>query len=68
MNAKFKETIDSASRGMLLLSHKDLRLNIARFKGKMEANSVTICEGACLNADLRIGCPSEEKVLRRGLQ
>jgi len=51
----------TASKSVVLGPH-------SRFKGKMEANSVTICEGACLNADLRIGCPSEEKVLRRGLQ
>ena len=31
----------------------------SRFKGKIEADSLTICEGACLNADLRIGCGSE---------
>jgi cytoskeletal protein CcmA (bactofilin family) len=31
----------------------------SRFKGKIEADNVTICEGACLNADLRIGCRPE---------
>jgi cytoskeletal protein CcmA (bactofilin family) len=30
----------------------------SRFKGKLEADNVTICEGARLNADLRIGCRS----------
>jgi cytoskeletal protein CcmA (bactofilin family) len=39
----------------------------SRFKGKIEATNLTICEGACLNADLRIGCRSEE-VLRRKLR
>jgi cytoskeletal protein CcmA (bactofilin family) len=28
----------------------------SRFTGKIEADSLTIFEGACLNADLRIGC------------
>jgi cytoskeletal protein CcmA (bactofilin family) len=28
----------------------------SRFKGKIEADNLTICEGAYLNADLRIGC------------
>jgi cytoskeletal protein CcmA (bactofilin family) len=32
----------------------------SRFKGKIEADNVTICEGAYLNADLRIGCRSEK--------
>lgn len=31
----------------------------SRFKGKLEADNVTIYEGACLNADLRIGCRTE---------
>jgi cytoskeletal protein CcmA (bactofilin family) len=30
----------------------------SRFKGKIEADNVTICEGAYLNADLRIGSRS----------
>jgi cytoskeletal protein CcmA (bactofilin family) len=40
----------------------------SRFKGKIEADNLTICEGAYLNADLRIGHRSEDKGLRRGLQ
>ena len=28
----------------------------SRFKGKIEADNLTICEGAYLNGDLRIGC------------
>ncbi len=36
----------------------------SRFKGKIEADSLTICEGACLNADLRIGHRSEAKRLQ----
>jgi cytoskeletal protein CcmA (bactofilin family) len=44
----------------------------SRFKGKIEADNVTICEGAYLNADLRIGCPSnagrsENEMVRRAL-
>ncbi len=35
----------------------------SHFKGKIEADSLTICEGACLNADLRIGHRSEAKRL-----
>ena len=31
----------------------------SRFKGKIEADNVTICEGAYLNADLRIGCRNQ---------
>jgi cytoskeletal protein CcmA (bactofilin family) len=31
----------------------------SRFTGKIEADNLTICEGAYLNADLRIGCRSE---------
>jgi cytoskeletal protein CcmA (bactofilin family) len=31
----------------------------SHFKGKIEADNLTICEGAHLNADLRIGCRSE---------
>jgi cytoskeletal protein CcmA (bactofilin family) len=31
----------------------------SRFKGKIEADSLIICEGAYLNADLRIGCRSD---------
>jgi cytoskeletal protein CcmA (bactofilin family) len=31
----------------------------SRFKGKIEADNLTICEGARLNADLRIGCRSQ---------
>jgi cytoskeletal protein CcmA (bactofilin family) len=31
----------------------------SRFKGKIEADNLTICEGAYLNADLRIGCRSD---------
>jgi cytoskeletal protein CcmA (bactofilin family) len=34
----------------------------SRFKGKIETANLTICEGAYLNADLRIGRRSEEKV------
>src|SRR5215469_639074 len=44
----------------------------SRFRGKLEAEHVTICEGACLNADLRIGCRGEtrriqEEITRREL-
>lgn len=31
----------------------------SRFRGKIEADNLTICEGAYLNAELRIGCRSE---------
>jgi cytoskeletal protein CcmA (bactofilin family) len=37
----------------------------SRFKGKIEADSLTICEGACINADLRIGCRSNEMLQRK---
>jgi cytoskeletal protein CcmA (bactofilin family) len=41
----------------------------SRFKGKIEADSLIICEGASLNADLRIGCRSEqENGLRHKMQ
>src|SRR5215472_7262337 len=33
----------------------------SRFKGKLEADNITICEGAYLNADLRIGCRSKDR-------
>ena len=33
----------------------------SRFKGKIEADNLIICEGAYLNADLRIGCRSDTK-------
>jgi cytoskeletal protein CcmA (bactofilin family) len=33
----------------------------SRFTGTLEADHVTICEGAYLNADLRIGCRSENR-------
>jgi cytoskeletal protein CcmA (bactofilin family) len=33
----------------------------SRFKGKIEADNLTIYEGACLNADLRIGCRPETR-------
>ncbi len=36
----------------------------SRFKGKIEADILTICEGAYLNADLRIGRRSEAKRLQ----
>jgi cytoskeletal protein CcmA (bactofilin family) len=31
----------------------------SKFKGKLEADNVTIFEGACLNADVRIGCRAD---------
>jgi cytoskeletal protein CcmA (bactofilin family) len=31
----------------------------ARFKGKIEADNLTICEGAYLDAEMHIGCGSE---------
>src|SRR5262249_14949980 len=37
----------------------------SRFKGKIEAGNLTICEGARLSADLRIGCRSEEMLQRK---
>ncbi len=37
----------------------------SRFKGKIEADNLTICEGAYLNADLRIGCRSKEELRRK---
>jgi cytoskeletal protein CcmA (bactofilin family) len=37
----------------------------SRFKGKIEADSLTICEGACINADLRIGCRSDKMLQRK---
>ena len=40
----------------------------SRFKGKIEADSLIIYKGAYLNADLRIGCRSEEERLQRKLQ
>ncbi len=40
----------------------------SRFKGKIEADNLTICEGARLNGYLRIGCRSESEVLQRKLQ
>lgn len=40
----------------------------SRFKGKIEADNLTICEGAYLNADLRIGCRAEEKIPQSKLQ
>jgi cytoskeletal protein CcmA (bactofilin family) len=39
----------------------------SRFKGKIEADNLTIYEGAYLNADLRIGCRSQDRVIQRGL-
>ncbi len=44
----------------------------SRFKGKIEAGNVTVCEGAYLNGDLRIGSHtqssrSEHQASRRGL-
>jgi cytoskeletal protein CcmA (bactofilin family) len=33
----------------------------SRFRGKIVADNLTICEGAFLNADMRIGCRSEEE-------
>ena len=47
-----------ASRAVVLGPH-------SRFKGKIEAGNLTICEGAYLNADLRIGCRSEEMLQRK---
>jgi cytoskeletal protein CcmA (bactofilin family) len=41
-----------ASKSVLLGPH-------SRFKGKVEAENLTICEGAYINGDLRIGCRSE---------
>jgi len=40
----------------------------SRFKGKIEADNLTICEGAYLNADLRIGCRAKAEVLQRKMQ
>jgi cytoskeletal protein CcmA (bactofilin family) len=51
----------TASKSVVLGPH-------SRFKGKMVADNLTICEGAYLNADLRIGCPAEKEVLRLKLQ
>jgi cytoskeletal protein CcmA (bactofilin family) len=33
----------------------------SRFKGKIEADNLIICEGAYINADLRIGCRSDTR-------
>jgi cytoskeletal protein CcmA (bactofilin family) len=33
----------------------------SRFKGKIEADNLTVCEGAYLNADLRIGCRPDSR-------
>jgi cytoskeletal protein CcmA (bactofilin family) len=43
-----------ASRSVVLGPH-------SRFRGKIEADNLTIYEGARLDGDLRIGCRSEEK-------
>jgi cytoskeletal protein CcmA (bactofilin family) len=40
----------------------------SRFNGKIEADNLTIYEGARLDADVRIGCRSDQKVAARKWQ